>query len=62
MKTPTQAAILLATLNLGLVIQGEPSGYFGGSRRMSRVTNEWREERNKKRKAAKKAKIKNRQS
>lgn len=61
MKTPTQAAMLLAMLDLGLAIQG--GGYQGsGSRRTSSVTNEWREERNKKRKAAKKAKLRNRQS
>lgn len=58
MKTPTQAAMLLAMLDLGLAIQGEPGA--GGSRRTSRVTNEWREERNKKRKAAKRAKLRNR--
>lgn len=61
MKTPTQAAVLLAMLDLGLAIQG--GGYqCSGSRRASNVTNEWREERNKKRKAAKKAKLRNRAS
>lgn len=60
MKTPTQVAMLLAMLDLGLAIQGGDSR--PGSRRTSRVTNEWREERNKRRKAAKKAKLRNRQS
>lgn len=60
MKTPTQAAVLFAMLELGLAIQCGDSRH--GGRRTSNVTNEWREERNKKRKAAKKAKLRNRQS
>lgn len=62
MRTPTQAAVLLSAMILGASVDSGHArcNYGYGSGRPSQVTNEWRKERNKKRKDAQKAKKRNR--